>query len=127
MSRTYQQHTNPKTDLEIARNADYVPITELASSKLNLDPSQLINFGNNKAKIKLDAGKTQEVGKMYSGTTNEVRKKLDKMLSKKETVIAEVRYLYATKDSILFQPVFVRLRKDKSLSDCVLSQLAYSN
>ncbi|MEE2694356.1 MAG: formate--tetrahydrofolate ligase [Pseudomonadota bacterium] len=60
MSRTYQQHTNPKTDLEIARNADYVPITELASSKLNLDPSQLINFGNNKAKIKLDAGKTQE-------------------------------------------------------------------
>jgi len=74
-----------------------------------------------------DAGKIQEVGKLYSGTTSEGRKKLDMMLSEKETVIAEVRYLYATKDSILFQPVFVRLRSDKSLSDCVLSQLAYSN
>ena len=34
-------------------------------------------------------------------------KMLDKMLSEKETVIAEVRYLYATKDSILNQPTFV--------------------
>tara|TARA_B100000029_G_scaffold343421_2_gene335832 strand:- start:1753 stop:3387 length:1635 start_codon:yes stop_codon:yes gene_type:complete len=32
-----------------------MPITELASSKLKLSPSQLINFGENKAKIKLDA------------------------------------------------------------------------
>ena len=85
------------------------------------------NVGNAYQMVLIDdAGKTQEVGKMYSGTTNEVRKKLDKMLSKKETVIAEVRYLYATKDSILFQPVFVRLRTDKSSGDCVLSQLVYS-
>ena len=73
-----------------------------------------------------DAGKPQEVGKMYSGTTSELRKTLDTMLSEKETPVAEVRYLYATKDSILFQPVFVRLRKDKSVGDCVLSQLEYT-
>jgi len=60
MSYSHQQHSNPKTDLEIARNANYVPITELASSKLNLPPSQLISFGDNKAKIKLDAKGTKQ-------------------------------------------------------------------
>ena len=60
MSYSHEQHSNPKTALEIARNANYVPITELASSKLNLSPSQLISFGDNKAKIKLDAGIVKE-------------------------------------------------------------------
>ena len=63
---------------------------------------------------------------MFSGTTSKLRKTLDTMLSEKETPVAEVRYLYATKDSILFQPVFVRLRTDKSPGDCVLSQLVYT-
>ena len=60
MSYSQEQHSNPKTDLEIARDANYVPITELASAKLNLSPSQLISFGDNKAKIKLDAGIIKE-------------------------------------------------------------------
>jgi len=60
MSYSQEQHSNPKTDLEIARDANYVPITELASAKLNLSPSQLINFGDDKAKIKLDAGIIKE-------------------------------------------------------------------
>ena len=60
MSYSNEQHSNPKTDLEIARDANCLPITELASSKLNLCPSQLVTFGDNKAKIKLDAGITKE-------------------------------------------------------------------
>ena len=60
MSYSHEQHSNPKTDLEIARDADYTPITELASSKLNLKPSRLISFGDNKAKIKLVTETTKE-------------------------------------------------------------------
>ena len=73
-----------------------------------------------------DNGKRQEVGKVFSGTTSKLRKTLDAMLSGSEAPVAEIRYLYATKDSILFQPVFVRLRTDKSSGDCVLSQLEYT-
>ena len=51
----------------------------------------------------------------------------DAMLSGSEAPVAAIRYLYATKDSILFQPVFVRLRADKSADDCVLSQLVYTD
>ena len=74
-----------------------------------------------------DNGKRQEVGKVFSGTTSKLRKTFDAMLSGSETPVAEIRYLYATKDSILFQPVFVRLRTDKSADDCVLSQLVYTD
>lgn len=59
MSHTDQQHNSPKTDLEIARNAPFLPISELASSKLDLPPNKLIGFGDNKAKIKLDSGQSQ--------------------------------------------------------------------
>ena len=74
-----------------------------------------------------DNDKPQKVGKVFSGTTIKLRKTLDIMLSGKESPIVEVRYLYATKDSILYQPVFVRLRTDKSAGDCVLSQLVYTD
>ena len=46
------------------------------------------------------------------------------MTSGRKRPIAEVRYLYATDDDQLFQPVFVRLRTDKKATACVLGQLA---
>ncbi|EDM81438.1 ATP-dependent DNA ligase [Plesiocystis pacifica SIR-1] len=74
-----------------------------------------------------DAGKARQVGKVFAGTTNDSRADLDAMLSRGETPVAEVRYLYATKDDILYQPVFVRARTDKAAEACVLSQLEYTD
>ena len=67
------------------------------------------------------------VGKVFSGTTNELREEIDERLSLGERLVAEVHYLYATDDDQLFQPVFVRLRNDKEDSECVLSQLEKTN
>jgi len=60
---------------------------------------------------------------VFSGTTNESRAELDERLAAGEQPVAEVRYLYATEDEQLFQPVFVRLREDKPAQDCKLDQL----
>ncbi|MFV8755559.1 WGR domain-containing protein [Nannocystaceae bacterium ST9] len=65
----------------------------------------------------------REVGKVFSGTTNESRAELDDRLAAGEQVVAEVRYLYATDDEQLYQPVFIRLRDDKPPRDCLLAQL----
>lgn len=72
-------------------------------------------------------GSLQDVGKVFSGTTNELRAALDAALVAGERPVAEVRYLYATETSQLFQPVFVRLRDDKAPEECLLSQLRYTD
>jgi bifunctional non-homologous end joining protein LigD len=72
-------------------------------------------------------GAPQDVGKVFSGTTNELRAQLDEALVAGERPVAEVRYLYATETSQLFQPVFVRLRDDKAPEECLLSQLRYTD
>lgn len=65
----------------------------------------------------------REVGKVFAGTTNQSRAELDRRLADGERPVAEVRYLYATEDEQLFQPVFVRLRDDKPAVECGLAQL----
>lgn len=74
-----------------------------------------------------DTRKLVEIGKVYTGTDEGERKVIDKMLTAGGDVVAEVRYLYATEGNIMFQPVFVRLRKDKASSECVLKQLVKTN
>ena len=56
-------------------------------------------------------------------TTNESRRLIDERLGEGEKLVAEVRYLYATEDEQLFQPVFVRLRDDKLGKACLRGQL----
>jgi len=73
------------------------------------------------------AGMPREIGKVFAGTTNDTRSEIDDALVAGARPVAEVRYLYATRDDILFQPVFVRLRDDKAPSDCVLDQLERTN
>ena len=67
------------------------------------------------------------MGKVFSGTTNESRAELDAQLANGKRVVAEVRYLYATDDLNLFQPVFVRARTDKLGRDGTLEQLKQTN
>ncbi len=81
------------------------------------------NAGNAYRMMVHDGKKLKDVGKVFSGTTNESRQEIDQRLSLGERLIAEVRYLYATADDQLFQPVFVRLRHDKLPAECVLGQL----
>jgi ATP-dependent DNA ligase len=85
------------------------------------------NAGNAYRMQVYDGGKLFDVGKVFSGTTNETRKEIDAALSKGKRLIAEVRYLYATDDSQLFQPIFVRVRTDKKEKDCVRAQLKATN
>jgi ATP-dependent DNA ligase len=73
------------------------------------------------------AGKVREVGKVFAGTTNQSRKQIDELISSGERPVAEVQYLYATDDDILFQPVFVQLRDDKDPEECTLDQLVRTN
>lgn len=84
----------------------------------------LTENAGNAYRMAVYAGKSlQDVGKVFSGTTNEIREELDERLAAGEPVVAEVRYLYATDDEQLYQPVFVRLRSDKRPRDCTLAQL----
>lgn len=85
------------------------------------------NAGNAYRMVVHDGKKQLDVGKVFAGTTNESRKELDARLARGETPVAEVKYLYATDDEQLFQPVFVRLRDDKDAKLCVRSQLAKTN
>jgi bifunctional non-homologous end joining protein LigD len=64
-----------------------------------------------------------EVGKVFAGTTNSSRKALDAALGRGEHPVCEVKYLYATDDHQLFQPVFVRARTDKPAKQCIRTQL----
>jgi bifunctional non-homologous end joining protein LigD len=81
------------------------------------------NAGNAYRMAVYDGDALREVGKVFAGTTNESRADLDARLGAGEQPIAEVRYLYATDDEQLYQPVFVRLRDDKLARDCSRSQL----
>ncbi len=85
------------------------------------------NAGNAYRMVVYDKNKPLEVGKVFAGTTNESRKELDARLARGERPVAEVRYLYATEDEQLFQPVFVRIRDDKEAKTCLRSQLAKTN
>jgi bifunctional non-homologous end joining protein LigD len=70
-----------------------------------------------------ERGRVREVGKVFAGTTNDSRRALDEALAAGERPVAEVRYLYATEDLVLYQPVFAQLRDDKEPEDCRLEQL----
>lgn len=83
----------------------------------------LENAGNAYRMGVFDGDRLREIGKVFSGTTNETRADLDARLAAGEQPVAEVRYLYATDDEQLYQPVFVRLRDDKEASACTLAQL----
>jgi ATP-dependent DNA ligase len=62
-------------------------------------------------------------GHVFAGTTNASRKDLDARLGSGEKPVCEVRYLYATDDHQLFQPVFVGVRDDKIANACLRAQL----
>src|SRR5918999_367848 len=48
------QHTNPKTDIQIAQEATKRPIMELAKEKLGIAPENLDPYGHYKAKVSMD-------------------------------------------------------------------------
>ena len=81
------------------------------------------NVGNAYRMAVWDGRQLFDVGRVFAGTTNASRKDLDDRLGRGETIVAEVRYLYATDDHQLFQPVFVARREDKEADDCVRGQL----
>ena len=83
----------------------------------------LENAGNAYLMAVYDGKTVFEVGKVFAGTTNASRKLLDAALGRGERPICEVKYLYATDDHQLFQPVFVRVRDDKPATQCVRAQL----
>ena len=83
----------------------------------------LENAGNAYRMAVYDGDALRDVGKVFSGTSNESRAELDERLAAGEQPVAEVRYLYATEDEQLYQPVFVRLRDDKDASACLFAQL----
>ena len=88
------------------------------------------NAGNAYTMVVLDTakgGKRFVVGKVFAGTTNETRAQLDALLSEGEEPVCEVKYLYATDDDQLYQPVFVRLRTDKDGTGCTRAQLKKTN
>jgi bifunctional non-homologous end joining protein LigD len=86
------------------------------------------NAGNAYTMAVLDAKmKVREVGNVFGGTTNAMRKELDALLAAGERPVAEVEYLYATDDDKLFQARIRRLRDDKEPDECRLSQLAHTS
>jgi len=48
------QHSNPKSDIEIAQTAKKRPILEIAREKLGIAPEHLEPYGHYKAKVSLD-------------------------------------------------------------------------
>ena len=48
------QHTNPKSDIQIAQEATKRPIMELAKEKLGIAPENLDPYGHYKAKVSMD-------------------------------------------------------------------------
>ncbi|MEO8843168.1 MAG: WGR domain-containing protein [Kofleriaceae bacterium] len=81
------------------------------------------NVGNAYRMCVMDGKAMFDCGNVFAGTTNASRNDLDARLGRKERPVAEVRYLYATDDHQLFQPVFVRLRDDKLGKACLRDQL----
>ncbi len=81
------------------------------------------NAGNAYQMAVYNGKKLVECGKVFAGTTNVSRAELDLALGNGRFPVCEVRYLYATDDHVLFQPVFVRIRDDKTAHECVRAQL----
>ncbi|CAN5726171.1 hypothetical protein BH11MYX1_BH11MYX1_45160 [soil metagenome] len=81
------------------------------------------NAGNAYRMCVWDGRSQFDCGRVYAGTTNASRKDLDARLARGETPVAEVKYLYATNDHQLFQPVFVGIREDKLGLACLRDQL----
>ena len=48
------QHTSPKSDIQIAQEAQKRPIMELAKEKLGIAPENLEPYGHYKAKVSMD-------------------------------------------------------------------------
>jgi bifunctional non-homologous end joining protein LigD len=109
------------------RAAPYTPGRGMTQRKLKFiksaDVVVLENAGNAYLMGVYDGKTVFEVGKVFAGTTNASRKLLDAALGRGERPICEVKYLYATDDHQLFQPVFVRMRDDKPAKQCVRAQL----
>ena len=57
---TASQHSNPKSDIEIAQSAKKRPIMEIAREKLGIAPENLEPFGHYKAKVSMDFIKSLE-------------------------------------------------------------------
>lgn len=87
----------------------------------------LENAGNAYRMAVWDGTVLYDVGKVFAGTTNLTRKELDTCLGRGERPVAEVRYLYATAEHQLYQPVFVRIRDDKEGDACLRDQLVGTN
>jgi bifunctional non-homologous end joining protein LigD len=81
------------------------------------------NAGNAYRMCVWDGGTLFDCGRVFAGTTNASRADLDARLARGEKPVAEVRYLYATEDHQLFQPVFVAVREDKIARACTRAQL----
>jgi formate--tetrahydrofolate ligase len=50
----HDQHKNPKTDIQIAQEANMLPIAQVAHRKLGINLSDLLLYGHYKAKVSLD-------------------------------------------------------------------------
>jgi ATP-dependent DNA ligase len=85
------------------------------------------NAGNAYQMAVWDGRTLFEVGRVFAGTTNASRQELDARLARGDKPVAEVKYLYATDDHQLFQPVFVALRDDKLATACLRDQLVQTN
>jgi bifunctional non-homologous end joining protein LigD len=85
------------------------------------------NAGNAYLMAVYDGSNLFEVGKVFAGTTNASRKALDDALARGERPVCEVRYLYATDEHQLFQPVFVAPRDDKTARQCLRDQLVQTS
>ena len=85
------------------------------------------NAGNAYQMAVWDGRTLFEVGRVFAGTTNASRKELDARLARGDKPVAEVKYLYATDDHQLFQPVFVALRDDKLAAACLRDQLVQTD
>lgn len=109
------------------RDAPYTPGRGTTQRKhkfiKSCDVVILENAGNAYLMAVYDGKKLFEVGKVFAGTTNASRRALDAALGSGQKPIAEVRYLYASDDHQLYQPVFVRTRDDKPAKQCVRGQL----
>ena len=110
------------------REAPYTPGARGAAMRKfkflkSADVVILENAGNAYLMAVYDGKKLFEVGKVFAGTTNASRKALDAALARGERPVCEVRYLYATDDHQLFQPVFVNAREDKAAKECLRAQL----